>query len=82
MNQSEIECFLGFVEAVCGARWESCDESQHVYHGDDYIGGWAGDERRFFTIECDKTALLVCMWTAALEEMGDDPMGDMMGRNL
>lgn len=66
MTQNEIEEFLDWCEEnIKGAHWEDCDESQHFYWGEHYIGGWAGDCRQFFIKQNDNTAKLLRMMDAA-----------------
>ena len=62
MNQNEIIAFHTFAEQILGAMWENCDESTHLYHNEHYIGGWAGDERKFFICDGDYVAKLVRMY--------------------
>lgn len=62
MNQTEIKEFFDWAEEhIKDAHWEDCEESQHFYWGEVYLGGWAGDARQFFIKQSDELAKLLRM---------------------
>lgn len=65
-TQTELSEFFGWCESNLRQFYiESCDESNHFYLGDVYIGGWAGDTRQFYLIHSNECAAALRMMNAA-----------------
>ncbi len=66
MNQQELKSFFTFCEDnLKGFEVRDCDESQHFYLNDEFIGGWAGDSRAFFYEQNDSMAKALRMMDGA-----------------
>ena len=46
-TQKQITEFFEWAVVHAGAKWQNCDESEHLYVDELYIGGWFGDDRTF-----------------------------------
>lgn len=69
MNQTEMREFFQWCDVTLKQFTISdCDESEHYYLGDVFIGGWAGDRREFFYKHSDQLAQALRMFDAERTE--------------
>ncbi|HAS5778557.1 TPA: hypothetical protein I7E95_002515 [Vibrio cholerae] len=68
MTQQEIKEFFDWAQHnLRNFEIQECDESNHVYLNDVFIGGWAGDTQKYFIKQNDETAKALRMMEAANE---------------
>lgn len=66
MTQTEMQEFFEWAtENLRGFEVQDCDESDHYYLNDVFIGGYAGDRRQLFIKQNDELAKALRMMDAA-----------------
>ncbi|MFZ3461425.1 hypothetical protein [Vibrio harveyi] len=66
MTQGEMQAFFDWASNnLLGFKIDDCEESEHYYLNEKFIGGWAGDARQYFIKHNDELAKALRMMDAA-----------------